>query len=257
MVAQALGGLMSVTGFPDAPPTRAGPAIADFLGGFNATISILAALRHKEKTGEGQEIDVSLQDCIWAITSIEHAPLYFLSGRAPQRYGNGVFNVVPYGTYPTKDGYVVISIVTVGQWEDFVKVIGRADLISIPKYAVQSERIKYRDEIDDMVSEWTKVRTVAEVVNALHDASLPCSALPTFDEVANDPQLLSRDMVVEVEQPISGKVKVPGLALKLSKTPGDASSPAPFLGQHNYEVYSYVLGYSEQEIRGLSDNGII
>jgi len=130
-------------------------------------------------------------------------------------------------------------------------------LIGIPKYAIQKERIKYRDEIDAMVSEWTRARTVAEVVNELSNASLPCSLVPTFDQVANDPQLISREMIIEVEQPISGKLKVPGSLFKLSKTPGDASSPAPFLGQHNYEVYSEVLGYSEQEITKLADDGTI
>lgn len=164
IVAQATGGLMSVTGFPDNPPTKAGPAIGDYLGGLNATIAILAALQHREKTGEGQVIDISLQDCIWAFTAIEYSPPYFQSGRVPQRYGNGHYNTIPYGSYPTKDGDVVIAIATIGQWEDFVKVINRADLIGVAKYANQKERINYREEIDTIVSEWTKARTVAEVV---------------------------------------------------------------------------------------------
>lgn len=257
IVAQAMGGLMSVTGFPGSPPTKTGASIADFLGGLYSTISILAALQCREKTGEGQAIDISLQDCIWAITAIEYAPPYFLSGEVTQRCGNGLWNVTPFGTYPSKDGYVVIPIVTVGQWEDFVKVIGRADLVGVPKYATQSERINHRSEIDALVSEWTRARTVSEVVSELINAGLPCSPVPAFDEVANDPQLLSREMIVEVEQPISGKVKVPGSVFKLSKTPGDVRLPAPFLGEHNYEVYHGLLGYSEREMGKLADDGII
>ncbi len=257
IIAQAMGGLMSVTGFPNNPPTKVEPAIADFLGGLNATISILAALQYRDRTGEGQAIDLSLQDCVWAITAIEHAPSYFLSEKVPQRYGNGAFNYSPYGTYPAKDGNVVIPILTVGQWEDFVKVIGRADLISIAEYATQKERTVHRDEIDIIVSEWTKTRTVIEIVNELHNASLPCSPIPTFDQVATDPHLLSRQMITEVKQPVSGKLKVPGLAVKLSKTPGDVSFPAPFLGEHNYEVFHGLLGYSEQEIRKLAEDDII
>lgn len=257
MIAQAMGGLMSVTGFPNNPPTRAGTAIGDFISSFYTAIAILAALRHKEKTGEGQLIDISLQDCIWALTAIEYAPLYFLTGNTPQRYGNGVFNVTPFETYPTKDGYAAICIVTVGQWETFIRAIGRRDLIGVAKYATQNDRVKYRTEIDALVSEWTKARTTAEVVGELSNAGLPCSPLPTFDEVANDPQLLSRQMTIEVEQLISGRLKVPGSVFKLSKTSGDASSPAPFLGQHNYEVYSNLLDYSEQEVTRLADDGVI
>jgi crotonobetainyl-CoA:carnitine CoA-transferase CaiB-like acyl-CoA transferase len=257
LIAQAMGGLMSVTGFPDNPPTKAGPAIADFWGGLNATVSILAALRHRDRTGEGQAIDISLQDSVWEITAIEHAPLYFLGEGVPQRYGNGGFNYSPYGTYPAKDGHVVIPILTVAQWEKFVKAIGRADLIGVQKYATQRERAVNRDEIDAMVSEWTKARTVIEIVNVLSNAGLPCSPIPTFDQVANDSQLLSRQMIAEVEQTVSGKLKVPGSAVKLSKTPADVSLPAPFLGEHNYEVFCELLGYSEQEIKELADDGII
>ena len=257
IVAQAMGGLMSVTGSPDNPPTKAGPAIADFFGGLYTAISILAALRYKEKTGEGQMIDISLQDCIWDITAIEHAPPYFLNGNIPQRYGNGLFNVTLLASHPTTEGPVVICIVTVGQWEDFIKVIGRADLIGVPKYATQNDRINYRDEIDALVSEWTRARTTTDAVNELNNAGLPCSPIPTFEEVANDPHLLSRQMIIEVEQLVSGRLKVPGSVFKLSKTAGDASSPAPFLGQHNYEVYSNVLGYSQQEIAKLAHESII
>ena len=133
----------------------------------------------------------------------------------------------------------------------------REDLIGVPKYSTQAERVSYRDEVDVIVSAWTKTKTVQEILNTLTDVGVPCSLLTTFDEVANDPQLLSREMIIEVEQPISGKVKVPGSVFKMSKTPGDAKLPAPFLGEHNYQIYSDMLGYSEQEIRELADDGIV
>ena len=257
MIAQAMGGFMSVTGFTDNPPTRAGPAMGDFLSSLYTTIAIMAALRHKEQTGEGQLIDISLQDCVWALTAIEYAPLYFLSGNAPQRYGNGIFNVTPFNTYPTKDGYAVVCIITIDQWQKFTEVIGREELKDAPGYVIQNDRVKHREEIDALVSEWTGARTTAEVVDQLTSAGLPCSPLPTFDEVVNDPQLLSRQMITEVEQPVSGKLRVPGSVFKLSKTPGDVSAPAPFLGQHNYEVYPSLLRYSEQEVAKLADEGVI
>ena len=257
IIAQAMGGLMSVTGFPNNPPTKAGPSIADALGGWLTALPILAALHYREKTGEGQRIDISMQDIIWAITAIEHAPIYFLNNEIPQQVGNAEKDVTPANVYPAKDGYVVINAITIGQWEELVRVMGREDLIDNQKYSTQMQRFNHRDEVDAMVEEWTKTRSMEEILNKLRNAHLPCSPLPTFDQVANDPQLLSRKMIVEVEQLISGKLKVAGSVFKLSKTPGDVSLSAPFLGQHNYEVYPELLGYSEQEITKLADDGII
>ncbi|MFC1916725.1 CaiB/BaiF CoA transferase family protein [Chloroflexota bacterium] len=257
IVAQSTGGLMSVTGFPDGPPTKVGPAVSDSLGGFHTAMAIMAALHYRSRTGEGQRIDISMQDCVWSVTAIEYAPFYFLDNEVPKRFGNSAIEAVPYGTYPAKDDYIIIACVTIGQWEGLLRAIGKEDLIGVPKYSTQAERVNYRDEVDLMVSEWTKTKTVEEIMNALTNVGVPCSLVATFDQVANDPQLLSREMIVEVEQPISGKVKVPGSVFKMSKTPGEVKLPAPFLGEHNYEIYSDVLGYNEQEIRKLADDGII
>jgi len=256
-VAQAMGGFMSITGFPDGPPTKAGPAVADLLSGVYGTVSILAALHHRERTGEGQHIDISMQDCMWAITAIQFAPQYFLTGEVPQRLGNRQIELTPFNVYPAKDGSVVVAIVTVGQWQNLLRVIGREDLLGVEKYATQVERMKRWQEADALVEEWTKVRSVREIINTLNKADLPCSPVPAFDEVANDAQLLSREMVIEVEQLLSGNLKVPGSVFKLSKTPGDVRYPAPFLGEHNYEIYCNLLGYSEQEINKLAEDGII
>ena len=257
MIIQAMSGYMSVNGYPDGPPTKGAGAIADTISGLYTTISILAALQYRSRTGEGQYIDTSMQDCMWAIIGPTEAPRYFLTGESPPRMGNRERDVTPYGAYPAKDGYVIITTATVGQWQNFLRVMGREDLIGVEKYDTQLERNKYANEIDALVEEWTRVRTVAEIANSLNDAHLPCSPVSTYAEVANDPQLLSRDMLTEVEQVISGKIKVPGSPLKLSKTPGDPTLTAPFLGEHNYEVYSNLLGYSEEEIGKLADDGVI
>ena len=135
--------------------------------------------------------------------------------------------------------------------------MGRSDLLDTPLSANQKERYQHKDEIDAIVSEWTKTRSVAEITKLLKEADVPCAKVPAFDEVCNDPQLLSRGMITEVEQALSGKVKVPGSIYKLSKTPGDPHSPAPFLGEYNQEIYADLLGYSEQEIEKLSNDGII
>ena len=254
-IAQAMGGLMSQNGFPDGPPTMVGVAVSDMLAGLYNTISILAALQYRSITGEGQYIDISMQDCTWDIAGAGAAATYYGTGEIPQRKGNRYFGA--FGVYPARDGDVVINVVTVGQWENLLRVMGREDLLGVAKYADRTERRENTEEIDALVEEWTRERTTNEIVRMLSDAHLPASPVPTFDLVANDPQLLSRNMVAEVDQVISGKLKVTGSPFKLSKTPGDPTLPAPFLGQHNHEIYCDVLGYSEQEIRQLADDGII
>lgn len=256
-IIQALGGMISVTGHPDAPPTKVGPAIADFLGGVYATIAILAALQYRHRTDQGQFIDISMQDCIWAMTAIQFLPGYVLTGREPKKLGNRMVEVTPFNIYPAKDGYIVIAIVTVGQWQRFLEVIGRKGLRDVPEYASQIDRIKHVEEIDTIVEQWTRQRTVAEMIEQLRAADLPCAPVPTFGQVASDPQLASRNMQVEIEQILSGKLTVPGSVFKMSQTSGDPSQSAPFLGQHNSEVLSELLGYSPERVSQLQDEGLI
>jgi len=256
-IIQAMGGIISVTGFPDSPPTKVGPAIADFMGGIFSTIAILAALQYRDRTNEGQFLDLSMQDCIWYITAIQFLPLYILTGREPPRLGNRQIEVTPFNIYKAKDGYIVIGIVTVAQWHRLLEVIGREDLNDVPEYASQATRIEYAEQIDAIVETWTKERTVDEMLKILGAADLACSPVPAFGQVASDPQLASRNMVVDVEQLISGKLKVPGSVFKMGQTPGDATRPAPFLGQHNPEVYAELLGYDQKTIARLQRKGII
>jgi CoA:oxalate CoA-transferase len=256
-VAQAMGGMTCVTGFPDSP-VRCGVSIGDFSSGFFATLAIVSALYHRLKTGEGQTIDISMHDCIWQLTSIEFAPYYFLNHVLPPRLGNGHAAMIPCNLYPTKDGgRVYVNAGVLSQVHRLYTAIGRKDLIDTPLGANQNERFQHRQEIDDVITAWTKTKTTQEIQGTLKKADVPCTKLPTFDEVCNDPQLLSRDMIIEVDQPISGKVKVPGSLFKMSKTPGKIDYHAPFLGEHNQEILSGMLGYSEEEIARLSDEDII
>ena len=256
-IIQAMGGLISVNGFPDSPPTKVGPAIADFLGGIFSIIAILAALQYRSRTKQGQFVDISMQDCIWYITAIQFLPLYILTGKEPQRLGNSQIEVTPFNIYRAKDGYIVIGVVTVAQWHRLLEVIGREDLKGVPEYASQVTRIHHAEEMDAIVECWTRERTVDEMLNVLEAADLACSPVPTFGQVANDPQLASRNMQVDVEQLISGKLRVPGSVFKMSQTPGDPTEPAPFLGQHNAGVYSQLLGYDQKTIARLQREGII
>ena len=255
-VSQAMGGMTAVTGFPDRP-TRTGVSIGDFSSGFFNTLSIVGALLHRSKTGEGQVIDISMQDCIWQLTSIEYSPYYFLNHQEPPRLGNGHSAMIPCNLYPTKDGRVIISAGVLSQVHRLYTAIGRQDLINTPLGENQNSRYHHRDEIDAVITEWTKTKTSDEIIKIFKDADVPCTKLPTFSEVCNDPQLLSRNMIIEVEQALSGKVKVPGSLFKMSKTPGKIDYAAPFLGENTQEVLSGMLGLSEEDIAKLSNEHII
>jgi CoA:oxalate CoA-transferase len=255
-IAQAMGGMTAVTGFPDRP-TRAGVSIGDFSSGLFMSLAIVSALLHRFKTGEGQMIDISMQDCIWQLTSMEYSPYYFLNHQEPPRLGNGHSAMIPCNLYPTKDGRVIINAGVLSQVHRLYTAIGRQDLIDTPLGENQNSRYQHRDEIDAVITEWTKTKNSDAIVNILKESDVPCTKLPTFSEVCNDPQLISRNMIIEVEQAVSGKVKVPGSLFKMSKTPGNIQYPAPFLGENNQEILAELAGYSEEEITQLSNEGVI
>jgi CoA:oxalate CoA-transferase len=255
-IAQAMGGMTSVTGFPDRP-TRSSVSIADFSSGLFATLAIVAALFHRIKTGEGQTIDLSMQESVWQLTSIEYSPYYFIGKQDPPRLGNSHAAMIPCNLYPASDGHVIIAAGVLAQVRRLYTVLGREDLFDTPLGANQNERYQHRDEIDAIISEWTKTRKSDDIVKLLKEADVPCTKMPTFAEVCNDPQLLSRNMIIEVEQTLSGKVNTPGSLFKLSKTPGNVNYPAPLLGENNYDVLSQILGYTDEVISQLSDENIL
>jgi CoA:oxalate CoA-transferase len=237
VVAQAMGGLMSVTGYPDSEPLKAGISLGDYMGGYNGVIAILAALYYRTLSGEGQAIDISMQDGIWAMVFPDRAD-YFDTHIVPKRIGNKLSSSAPFGAYHAKDGYVIICTITDPQWQKVLEAMGR-------------------EEVDGVVQAWCKEKTVEEVMAAMKKFQVPCSPLPTFDQVAGDPHLLSREMIVEVDQPVSGKVKLTGSVYKMSKTPGNRKMRAPEVGEHNKEIYGGLLGIEELEMKKLKEESII
>jgi CoA:oxalate CoA-transferase len=256
VVAQAMGGLMSVTGYPDGEPLKAGISLGDYMGGYNGVIGILAALYYRTVTGEGQSIDISMQDGIWAMVFPDRAN-YFDTHAVPKRFGNKLSSSAPFGAYHAKDGNVVICTITDPQWQKVLQAMGREDLIGEQRYATRENRTKNMEEVDGLVQAWCKEKTVDEVFAVLKKFQVPCSPLPTFDQVAGDPHLLSREMIVEVDQPVSGKVKLSGSVYKMSKTPGDRKMRVPEVGEHNQEIYSEFLGINEGEFKKLKEEGVI
>jgi CoA:oxalate CoA-transferase len=256
VVAQAMGGLMSVTGYPDGEPLKAGISLGDYMGGYNGAIAILAALYFRKVSGEGQAIDISMQDGIWAMVFPDRAN-YFDTHIVPKRIGNKLSSSAPFGAYNAKDGCVVICTITDPQWQKVLQAMGREDLSGEQRYATRENRTKNMDEVDGLVQEWCKGKTIDEVMATLKKFQVPCSPLPTFDQVASDPHLQSRDMIVEVDQPISGKVKLIGSVYKMSKTPGDRKMRIPAVGEHNEEIYGGLLGIDAQEIQKLKEESVI
>lgn len=256
MVGQAMGGLMSVTGYENGEPLKVGVSLADYMGGYNASIAILAALHYRTMTGEGQQIDISMQDGIWAMVFPDRAN-YFDTMVTPKRFGNKLSSSTPFGSYKAKDGYVVICTITDDQWLNVLKALGREDLSNDERFRTRVLRVKHMEEVEGILNDWLLERTVDEAVSELRKFKVPCSNVPTFDQVAKDPQILHREMIVEVEQPLSGKVKLGGSVFKMSKTPGDRKQRIPLVGEHNEDIYSELLGYSEEELEKLKDEGTI
>ncbi len=256
-IAQAMGGITGITGFPDSPPIKCGVSIADFSTGIYTALAITAALHHRQNTGEGQWIDMSLQDCVWLLSAIEFSPPYFLNGKILPKLGNGHPSMAPGNLYMAKDGPVIISTGVLHQVLRLYKIMGREDLCDTPLASNQSERYKYKDQIDEAVGEWTKTKTVDEILKILRKEEIPCGPVPSFDKVCQDPHLKSREMIIEVEQEVSGPVTVPGSPFKMSKTPGNIKYPAPILGEHNSDVLSGILGYTEEELNQFSNDGVI
>jgi CoA:oxalate CoA-transferase len=256
VVAQAMGGLMSVTGLPDGEPLKAGISLGDYMGGYNGVIAILAALYYRTVTGEGQAIDISMQDGIWAMVFPDRAN-YFDTLEVPKRFGNKLSSSAPFGAYNARDGYVVICTITDPQWQKVLQAMGRKDLIDDECYATRENRTKKMEEVDGLVQEWCQNKSVAEIFAILKKFGVPCSPLPTFDQVAKDPHLLSREMIIEVDQPVSGKVKLSGSVYKMSRTPGDRKKRVPDVGEHNEEIYGELLGFDEQEMKKLKEEKVI
>ncbi len=257
MIAQAMGGMMSVTGYPNQPPVKTGPSMADFTASLYTAIAVCAALYHRAQTGQGQAIDISMQDSMWSTTATEFLGPYFLSGQPLPRSGNRQHQCAPYNVYQTEDGYVAIATTTDAQWQSILRVMGKDEFAEAPQFATPGERVKNVEQVDALIQEWTKTKTVEQVLTAFDAARVPCAPILGIAEVANDQHLLSRQMVVEVQQPGIGPLKVPGSVFKLSATPGEIRFPAPSLGEHNYDVYRGLLGYAEEEIANLKHREII
>jgi formyl-CoA transferase len=254
-IAQAEGGIMSVTGEPEGPPMKVGVAIADITTGMFAAAAILAALRHRDRTGQGQRVEVSLLESVvgWLANV---AMNYLVSGELPRRYGNAHPNVVPYQAFATSDGWVAVGVGNDAQFRRFCDVIGRPELADDPRFRTNSDRVINRDVLIPILEEIFKTRTTDEWIEALTAAELPCGPINTLDRVFRHPQVLHRRMVEEIDHPTAGRIKLVGIPYKFSATPLAIRRHPPTLGEHTEEVLRE-LGYSEAEVAALRAEGAI
>jgi formyl-CoA transferase len=256
-VAQAMGGAMSVTGFPDGPPTYMWPSIGDSGTGMHCVIGILAALLQRHATGEGQQVEVSMQDAVVNLIRVslrDHQRL----GRPMPRTGNQLGSGVPGTTFRCHPGgpndYVFI-FVQQQMWAPLLRAIGRADLLGDARYDTAEARWQHKAEVDALVEAWTSERSKHEVMKILAEAGVPCGAVLDTGEVIDDPHLRARDMIVEVEHPVRGRYITAGNPIKLSASP-TTIGPSPLLGQHRDEILGE-LGYGAAEIAALAKDGAI
>ena len=257
IIGQAMGGIMSVTGWPETPPSRTGTAIADILAGLCACIGILSSLIAVRNGCRGQKVDIALVDSV--VSAMETIiQIYLVEKRIPQRTGNRYEFIYPYDTFKAKDGWVVIAVGNNKLWEVFCDAIGTNHLLDDQKFKDNYDRVKAHVEVKRIVEEWTGPRTVKEVVDFLLSKTIPCAPLYTVKEVVEDPHIAdARRMIREVEHPVAGRIKVIGSPINLSETPAEVYFPAPMLGQHSSDILKNILNYSEDTIDALKREKII
>ena len=257
---QGMGGLMSITGErdgqPGAGPQKVGIAITDVLTGMYASVAILAALTHRERTGEGQYIDCALLDTIVAFNANQIVS-YFCSGRIPIRYGNAHAQVVPYEVFPTSDGHIILAIGNDGQFKRFCEIAGCVELASEERFRTNSQRIVHRAELIPLIAEVMRTRSKQEWIAALEEATVPCGPINNMKEVFEDPQVRHRELRVDIPHPSGGTAPVVASPMRLSATPVEYRMAPPLLGQHNDEIYRGLLGKSEGELAKLKSAGIV
>jgi CoA:oxalate CoA-transferase len=258
IVVQAMGGLMSITGPEDGEPIRAGVSIGDIGGGLFFAIGILAALEEQRKSGQGQMLDLSMLDCQVAL--LENAYIrYFTTGEIPQRKGSKHQVAAIHQAFPTKDGYIAFTVGGLEQWAVFLELIGRLDILPEEKYHDRYSRAQHMKELEPTIIEALKKGTTAEWIEKFQAVGMPCGPVNNIAQAAEDPQLLHRDMFVDL--PCSGaergRLKVANTPLRLSRTPPRVIEGAPELGQHTEEVLSSLLGMSREEANSLRDQGVI
>ncbi|HYD78569.1 MAG TPA: CaiB/BaiF CoA-transferase family protein [Paucimonas sp.] len=259
-IVQGMGGFMSITGerddLPGGGPQKAGVAIADLMTGMYATIAVLAALAHRDRTGEGQYIDMALLDVQVAMLANVGAN-YLTSNKPPKRWGNAHANIVPYQTFATSDGHIIVAVGNDGQYRKFCEIGGRPELADDERFATNPARVTNRDILVPLLAEMVKTKTKQEWIVQLEAAGVPCGPINNLDEVFANEQVAARGMQIDMPHPSGATAKLVGSPMKLSATPPQYDMPPPLLGQHTEEVLRGLLGRTPEQIAALKEKGIL
>lgn len=255
LVAQGMSGLMSINGFPDAPPAKVGVPMADLNTGMFCAYGILTAYINRLVTGKGQHVDASLLESGMAYTLYESAT-YFATGEVAGPLGSAHRMIAPYQAFATQDGYINIGAANQNNWERMCRAVGRDDLLDDTRFASNPERMVNIQSLTPIMEETFRTQTTAHWVNVLERAGVPCGPIYNIEQVYADPHVQSRDMAVELQHPKAGGIRNIGVAVKLSDTPGSVRTPAPLLGQHTDDVLTE-FGYADAEIAALRQSGAL
>ena len=253
---QAMGGVMSLTGEPNGSPQKVGVPVADLFAGLYGCIGILAAVNHRNSTGQGQQIDIGMLDTHVAWLA-NQGMNYLATGENPPRLGNQHPNIAPYQEFPTKDGYIILAVGNDPTFERFCKAFGQEALLADPRFATNPIRVQNRQLVTDTLTPVMKSKTTAEWIDALEALKIGCGPINTLEQVFADPHVQAREMVVEMAHGSGETVKVIANPVKLSATPPSYRSAPPVLGEHTEEVLASVLKMSTSDIAALREKGIL
>jgi len=255
---QATSGMMAVTGYPDGPPLRCGPWVGDQVPALYGLVGILAALASRERTGQGERIDISMQDCCFSLVMDESLDI-FVSREVPTRLGNRNARVTPWSVFPTKDGNIALCVFANEHWRVFLEAIEREDCLKDPRFKNPEDRVDHMEEVEALVTEWSQNRSTEEALGALRKRKIPCEPVLEVKDVLEDPQLKARGMIQDLEHPLNPKTgaKTAGFPIRFLARPAQDIAPAPLLGHNNEEVYRGLLGLSTEEMEELRKEKVI
>jgi CoA:oxalate CoA-transferase len=257
LTVQAMAGIMSVTGFPDKPPVKAGPALCDFFGGIHLYAALMTALYAREVTGRGRLVEVAMQEAVYPSLASNLGLYYGSGGKAPPRTGNqhGGLAESPYNVYPTTDGYIAIICIGEAHWKSLVKVMGRDDLVA--RFPSLASRVAHMDEIDAIVGAFTAQRRKQELFEQLIEEGVPCAPVRDLDEVVEDAHMHERGALEWIDHPLYGRLVLHNSALRFADVPPLPLRPSGELGRDNEAVFRDWLGLSDAEFRALGEEDVI